>query len=104
MRLYVQDKITNEIVFIDDIANTRKEISNKLGSTKIRINNQDYYVNDIKAMPDDSVAIVTGIGGVIGLIGGIPGLIAGSIIGGLLAKNSDSNDKTKADIFNKSKV
>lgn len=100
----MQDKNTNEIIFIDDIANTRKEISNKLGSTKIKINNQDYYVDDIKAMPDDSVAIVTGIGGLIGLIGGIPGLIAGSIIGGLLAKNSDINDKNKADIFNKSKV
>ena len=104
MRLYVKDKKTKQNIFIDDIANTRKEISQKIGSTKIRINNQDYYVSDINAMPDDSIGITTGLGGVIGLLGGIPGLIAGGIIGGLLARNSDLTDKAKAIYFNKSKV
>ena len=104
MRLYVNDKETNEKIFINNIANTRKQLAKEIGSTKIKINNMNFYIQDIKAISNDNTASTMALGGVVGVLGGIPGVIIGGIVGALVGANTENNDQLKVDIFNKSKV
>ena len=75
MRLYVKDEETNEKIYLDYKAKNRKEFARKIGSRKIQIKNKKYYIKDIQADADDTIATTTAIGGVVGLIGGVPGLV-----------------------------
>jgi hypothetical protein len=104
LRLYVNDKESNEKIFINEIANTRKQLANKIGSTKIKINNKNFNIRDVKAITNDNTASTMALGGVVGVLGGIPGVIIGGIVGALLGSNSENSDQLKVDTFNKSKV
>jgi hypothetical protein len=104
MRLYVKDEKTNEKIFINRIANTKQQLASDVGSTKIKINDKNFYISDIQAISNDNTAPTMALGGVVGVLGGIPGVILGGIIGALLGQNSENNDKLKVDTFNQSTV
>ncbi|MFT6914737.1 MAG: hypothetical protein ACJAWL_001033 [Motiliproteus sp.] len=102
MRLYVEDSITKERVFINKVASSRKELASSMGTTSFKVNDKVYSVNSVKAQPRDATAAAMALGGVIGVLGGVTGVAIGTAIGGLIGKSSDDEDKKISDEFNRS--
>lgn len=100
MRLYVEDPITKERIYINKAAKSRKELASSLGATSIRVNNKVYSVNSVKAQPREATAAAMALGGVIGVLGGAAGVAIGTAIGGLIGKSSDDEDKKISEEFN----
>lgn len=102
MRLFVEDKEKNERVYLKQMARTRAELAEKIGSYSLRVNNKTYSVHDVKAAPSENTAGAMALGGAIGVVGGVTGVIIGGAIGALLGKSSDDDDKQKTIQFNRS--
>lgn len=100
MKLYVQDKISGEKTYLKQNASSRQELLRKIGTQRFKIGGKIYSVEDVKAESNDNIASAMAAGGVIGVIGGVPGVVLGGIIGALLGKNTDEEDRKKANFFN----
>ncbi|MBV1930029.1 MAG: hypothetical protein KUG81_11020 [Gammaproteobacteria bacterium] len=104
MKLYVLDKSSNEKTYLKQSANSKLELANLLGAKRFQLENQIYSVNEVVAEANENTAGAMAAGGVIGVVGGVPGVIIGGLIGALLGNNSDSDDKIKAEKFNRGQV
>lgn len=102
MRLYVEDRETGKKTYIQNTAKTRKELAQRLGSNRLKVNDKVYSVNAVSAESDNKTASAMAIGGVIGVMGGVPGVLLGGLIGGLLGKSNDDEDSKKVNEFNRS--
>lgn len=104
MQLYVNDKTTNEKIYIKNLAPTRKALSNAIASNYIIVNNQKFSINDIKAEASVNSNVTTVIGGTVGLLGGFWGAVAGATLGNLYGKNELEEDNKKVHSFNESEI
>jgi len=104
MRLYVLDKSDGTKVRLKETANTRGELARLYGARRVQVGDSVYEVNDISAESSDNAAAAMALGGVVGIYGGVPGVIIGGLIGALLGKSTDDEDKTKVELFNRSSV
>lgn len=109
MKLYVEEKKgphkTGKNIYIDKIATTKSELERLIGAKEFYINNERYYVSQVKATKSgDSTAIGMVVGGILGLIGGAAGVAAGGVIGGILGKDTDIKEEEKVKKFNGSKL
>jgi hypothetical protein len=102
MRLYVKDLQTGKKTYIQNTANSRKELAQRLGSNRLKVNDKVYSVDLVRAESDNKTAPAMAIGGVIGVMGGVPGVLLGGLIGGLLGKSNDDEDTKKVNEFNRS--
>ncbi|NQZ93188.1 MAG: hypothetical protein HRT97_12725 [Moritella sp.] len=102
MKLFVIEQSSNEKKYLRQNANTRKGLSELLGSNKFKIDDQIFTVDDVQAEPNENTAGAMALGGVIGVAGGVPGVIIGGLIGALLGKGTDNDDKVRVDKFNRS--
>jgi hypothetical protein len=109
MKLYVEEKQkttkTGEILYLDKVASTRKELLQLIGDKEFFINGDKYYISQVKAKKtSDNTALGMVIGGVLGLVGGAAGVAAGGAIGGLFGKDNDIKEEEKVNKFNGSKL
>ncbi|EMK3317944.1 TPA: hypothetical protein I7759_14555 [Vibrio vulnificus] len=109
MKLYVEEKVggkpTGEKLYLDKIASTRKELSQLLGRKEFYINDEKYFVSQVKAeKTSDAAALGMVLGGALGLIGGVYGVMAGGALGGALGRDTDIKETEKVDKFNRSKL
>ncbi|MEE9694015.1 hypothetical protein ACW7GX_01805 [Aeromonas hydrophila] len=109
MKLYVEAKSgsrpTGEKLYLDKIASTKRELANLLGSKEFFINNEKYFVSQVKAeKKSDAAALGMVVGGALGLIGGVYGVVAGGALGGVLGKDADIKETEKVEKFNRSKL
>jgi len=109
MKLYVEEKHkttkTGEILYLDKVASTRKELLRLIGDKEFFINGGKYYISQVKAKKtSDNTALGMVIGGVLGLVGGAAGVAAGGAIGGLFGKDNDIKEEEKVNKFNGSKL
>jgi len=109
MKLYIEEKLgpqkTGQNIYIDKVATTRRGLQNLIGSKDFYVNNERYYVSQVKAMKSsDGTAIGMAVGGVLGLIGGAAGVAAGGVIGGILGKDNDIKEEEKIKKFNGSRL
>lgn len=109
MKLYIEKKNgphkSGEIIYIDKIASTRRDLWKLIGSKDFYVNEEKYFISQVKAMKSsDSTAIGMVVGGILGLIGGAAGVAAGGTIGGLLGKDNDIKETEKINKFNGSKL
>ena len=104
MRLYVIDKSNGNKVHLKQTARTRAELAQIYGSSRVKIGDDEYDLNEICAEASENTAAAMALGGVVGIYGGVPGVILGGLIGALLGKSSDDEDKQKVELFNRSGV
>jgi len=109
MKLCVEEKNgsnkTGNILFLDKIAPTKRELVRLLGSKEFYINDEKYFVSQVHAKKSsDNTALGMVLGGILGLVGGAAGVAAGGVIGGALGKDSDIKEQEKVDRFNRSKL
>ena len=102
MKLYVLNKASGEKVFLKQSATSRQELAQMLGSARFQIDNQVFSINEVKAESSENTAGAMAAGGVVGAVAGVPGVILGGLVGALLGKSSDEEDKSKAEKFNRS--
>lgn len=109
MKLCIEEKIdgkkTGNLLFLDKIAPTRRELAQLLGSKEFFIDDQKYFVSQVYAKKNsDNTALGMVLGGILGLVGGAAGVAAGGAIGGVLGRDSDLKEQDKVDRFNRSKL
>jgi hypothetical protein len=109
MKLFVEEKVggrsTGEKLYLDKIASTKKELIELLGRKEFFINDDKYFVSQVKAeKSNDAAALGMVIGGALGLIGGVYGVMAGGALGGFLGKDTDIKETEKVDKFNRSQL
>ncbi|WP_339387632.1 hypothetical protein [Vibrio caribbeanicus] len=109
MKLYVLEqmrgKLSGEKLYLDKIANTRKELAQLLGREEFYIKDEKYFVSQVKATKtSDAAALGIVLGGALGLIGGVWGVMAGGALGGALGKDTDIKETEKVDKFNRSEM
>lgn len=102
MKLFVISPRSNSKYYLKYQSRTRRDLAEALGSEVFKINNERYSVNDVQAESSDNTAGAMAAGGVVGVAGGVPGVLIGGILGAILGKASDDNDRAKADAFNRS--
>ena len=109
MKLFIEEKNgvkkTGKIIYLDKIASTRRDLQTLIGSKEFTVNQNRYYISQVKAMKSsDNTALGVAVGGVLGLIGGALGVAAGGVIGGLLGKDNDIKEAARINKFNRSKL
>ncbi|HFG2205886.1 TPA: hypothetical protein ACGF8J_003457, partial [Vibrio cholerae] len=109
MKLYVEEKVgsrpTGGKLYLDKIAPTKKDLAELLGSKEFFINDEKYFVSQVKAeKTSDAAALGMVLGGALGLIGGVYGVMAGGALGGVLGKDADIKEREKVDKFNRSRL
>ncbi|MDX7783009.1 hypothetical protein SJR90_11740 [Aeromonas caviae] len=109
MKLYVEEKDskngTSRKLYINKIAENRSELARSLGSKDFYINNEKYFVSQVKAEKSaDKVILGATVGGLVGIIGGTFGIAAGSLLGTAFGKSADNIDAKKVEDFNRSKL
>lgn len=104
MKLYVQSPSgTKEYLSIK--AKNRLELAQKIGGAWFFLKGVRYHVHNVVAETEISnLAVGAVIGGIIGLVGGPIGALTGGTIGGALGNENDRSEKTKAIVFNQSRV
>jgi uncharacterized membrane protein len=103
MKLFIKDESTGDKVYLKNIATDREDLVKHIGSNKLKVKDKVYSVNSVQAESGSSLAYTTAMGGVVGILFGIPGMAIGSILGAMVGKNSDEEEKNKVETFNKSK-
>jgi hypothetical protein len=102
LKLYVTNK-SNEKVFLNLTANTRRELVHLVGGQIFRLGDDIYNINQVTAESDiNNTATGTIVGGVLGALGGPFGILIGGLLGGMLGNSSDDSEKVKVDQFNNS--
>lgn len=105
MRLYVENKNTNEKIHLRLVAKTKKELSTSLGARTFTVNGSAYDVSEVKAeLGTDSATVAALVGGLIGVIGGAPGVVIGSTLGALLGSGQADQEKKEVELFNGSSI
>lgn len=109
MRLYIEEKVgankTGQKRYLDKIAETRADLSRLLGGKEFYVNDQKYFVNQVKAeKATDSTALGLALGGIIGVLGGAVGVAAGGTLGAILGRDKDLKEAEKVKKFNESKM
>ncbi|MDD9175497.1 hypothetical protein ERW49_08415 [Aliivibrio finisterrensis] len=109
MRLFVEEKVngrsTGKKHYLAKLASTKKELAELLGKKEFYIDDEKYFVSQVKAeKSQDGAALGMALGGVLGLFGGVPGVLAGGAFGGLLGKDSDIKEVEKVEKFNGSRL
>jgi len=109
MKLFIEEKNgvnkTGKLIYLDKIASTRRELQALVGSKEFTVNQNKYFISQVKAMKSsDNTALGMAVGGVLGLLGGPAGVAAGGVIGGLLGKDSDIKEVARIKKFNGSKL
>ena len=104
MKLYVTDKITGKHIYLDVVANSRKELTKKIGSSIFTLNGQFFSINEVFAKKSNENGTATGaaVGGFVGLLAGPVGILLGGFIGGAIGNASDNNEAEKVELFNNS--
>lgn len=102
MKLYIINK-NKQKVYLNLIASTRRELSNKIGSQVFYLGNDLYSVSNVFA-ENDSNSTATGavVGGLVGILGGPAGILIGGLLGGLFGNNSDETETALVKKFNNS--
>jgi hypothetical protein len=91
--------------YLSNVANTRQELANQIGSPWFTFNGNQYHVHQVIAESDSSSTSAGAVvGGLIGLIGGPVGLLIGGVIGGALGGETDKQDISRVNYFNQSTV
>ncbi|GJA16679.1 hypothetical protein ACK3YJ_19150 [Aeromonas caviae] len=102
MKLYVVDS-TGAKRHLDIKASSRKELANILGGEYFEIEESVFHVSQVLAeKTGDSTPISTVIGGALGLVGGMPGVLIGGALGALFGNESDKQQRTAIEAFNRS--
>jgi hypothetical protein len=109
MKLYVEERNkaakTGNILYLDKIASTKKELLQLIGDKEFFINDRKYYISQVQAKKtSDNAALGMVLGGVLGLFGGVAGVAAGGALGGLFGKDSDIKEEEKVNKFNGSQL
>jgi len=65
MRLYVKDRQTGKKTYIQNTANSRKELAQRLGSDRLKVNDKVYSVNLVTAESDNKTAPAMAIVGLL---------------------------------------
>ena len=102
MRLFIKNS-SGDKKYLNVSVSSRKELSNKIGSDYIEIENNTYHVSQVMAeQTTESTPVSTVIGGALGLVGGMPGVLIGGAIGAILGNDSDKREKSSIEAFNRS--
>lgn len=102
MRLFIKNS-SGEKKYLDFVASSRKELSDKVGGNYIDIDKNTYHISEVFAESSSESAPASAvIGGAIGLVGGMPGVVIGGLLGALLGNDADQKEKSKINNFNKS--
>ncbi len=109
MKLYVEEKDTKNgpprKLYINKIAENRSELAKSLDSKDFYINNEKYFVSQVKAEKSaDKIILGATVGGLVGIIGGTIGIAAGSLLGTAFGKSADNIEAKKVEEFNRSKL
>ena len=104
MRLYVINPNTKEKIYIKNIASTKKELGEEVGTKLIRIEGVIYSIDQVIAEESFDPKIPMAIGGIVGLLGGFWGVAGGTAIGGLYGSKEKEEDLLKVKIFNESSL
>jgi hypothetical protein len=104
VKLYVYDT-NGEKKYLDKKAFTKNDLKDIIGKKEFYMNNELFYIDDVKAETDsESAAPSMVIGGALGLMGGVPGVIIGGLLGALLGNSADNEEKKLVHRFNESKI
>lgn len=104
MKLFIQETGEDKI-YLDIVAPTRKQLSEKLGNYYFNMNGETFHINQVLAEKNgDNTALSMAFGGAIGLVGGVAGVIVGGVLGGLLGKDSDKKEEIRVKVFNGSSI
>ncbi|WP_379058527.1 hypothetical protein V6M93_20290 [Pectobacterium brasiliense] len=109
MKLYVEERLgpnkTGKKIYIDKVANTRKELEALIGSKEFYVENKKYHVSQVKAMKSaEGISLGVALGGILGLMGGVVGIAIGGIVGGIIGNDNDKKEEEKINNFNGSKL
>jgi hypothetical protein len=101
MKLYVIDRQSGNKKYLSAFAHSRNALQKSTNSDSIIVDGVTYHISEINAEPeDDTTAVGSLIGGVIGMIGGGPGVVIGGLIGAALGRSQFEKEKKEAQIFN----
>jgi len=103
MRLVVYNQ--NQEISLNIKAYSRGHLFEQLGSMTFFIDNFQYSINDVVALPDKTN--LTGgaiLGGLIGLIGGPAWILGGTFLGGIIGNNEDQKEEYRVEFFNSSSI
>lgn len=103
MRLYVHNLNTKKKIYLTRVAANRKQLAEQLGAVNFSLDSVTYSVLDVFAeKASDNTAGGMAAGGVLGVVGGVPGVILGGLLGALLGNNSDKQEESRVNAFNRS--
>lgn len=103
MKLYVTSPKTGKKISLMYTGATTKNIFyENLGSTKFKLGDEEFHINDVFAGHNSSqVGLMFG-GGIIGIFGGPFGIIIGALIGLWIAIKDDRIENLNVKMFNDS--
>lgn len=105
MKLFVENISTEHKVYLRDIAPTRRELAQLIGSAWFNIDGHQYHVNQVIAEHSNSnTATGAVVGGLIGLLAGPVGVVIGGALGGALGNGSDKSEEYNVERFNNSRL
>jgi len=108
MRLYVVCRECGDKIYLDIVANSRKELLEKVGKYSFEVRcyhcgTLNYYtVNEVIAEPSVGTTLAgAGLGALVGgVLGGPIGLLLGGALGGAAGANTEEQEKENARRFN----
>ena len=103
MKLYVKEHKTGKKIYLDIVAENRKQVRQMLGSCLFEINGETYHISEIMAEPTQINTIAGAVlGGIVGGISGPAGFFLGGITGAVLTENHNNKEYSKVEYFNNS--
>lgn len=104
MKLFVVDRQTKKKIFLDINARNRAELANRIGRT-FTVKGKRYTIHDVKASADNSNTVGgVVVGALFGILAGPGGVALGGAAGGLIGGAKVSDDKKRAQRFNRDRV
>ena len=105
MKLFVENITTGDRIYLRDIAPTRRDLVQMIGSAWFNIDSDQYHVNQVIAEHNNSnTATGAIVGGLIGLLAGPVGVVIGGALGGALGNGSDKSEEYNIERFNNSRL
>lgn len=105
MKLFVTNPKTNQKVYLNMLASTRRELAGLIGSSWFYLVGERYHVHNVVAESENNnTAAGAIVGGLIGALSGSFGVLIGGSIGGALGSEKDKEERQKVEYFNNSSV
>lgn len=105
MKLFVQNITNNDKVYLNDLASTRRDLAELIGSPWFSLEGQQYHVHQVIAEPsNNNTATGAVVGGIIGLLAGPVGILVGGALGSALGNRSDKSEQFNVEKFNNSRA